>query len=113
MSEITKNQSRPVISLDAYIDLNDEFPSRKIIFHKFADTLRNKGYSVKETVTDVMNSNGRFEISFEYEGKRGKILTNTDPYSKMAILHSDLDLHINELIKIIEDNININIKSEK
>ena len=112
MSENTKIESRPVISLNAYIDLNDEFPSRKLIFHKFADSLRKKGYSVKETVIDVMNSNGRFEISFEYEGKGGKILTNTDPYSKMAIFHSDLDLHINELIKTIEDYIKINIKQD-
>jgi hypothetical protein len=108
MTESTKDQAKPIIKLKAKIDLNEEFPTRKLNFHKFADLLRKKGYTVKETVIDVMCGSGRFEISFQYDSKGGKILTNIDPYSKMAILDSDVELHTNELIKLIEDYINAN-----
>ena len=108
MTESSHDKIKPLIKLKAEIDLNEAFPTHKLNFHKFADALRKKGYTVKETVTDVMCGNGRFEIYFQYDGKGGKILTNMDPYSKLAILDSDVELHTNELIKLIEDYIKAN-----
>lgn len=108
MTDSSKAQIKPLIKLKAEIDLNDLFPTRKQNFHKFADFLRKKGYTVKETVIDLMCGNGRFEIFFQYDGKGGKILTNMDPYSKSAIMDSDLELHTDELIELIENNIKTN-----
>jgi len=46
MTETKKDNYKPIIKLKAEIDLNEEFPTRKLNFHKFADTLRKKGHNV-------------------------------------------------------------------
>jgi hypothetical protein len=97
------NQTNKDIKITAEFGLTCDFPTKKAHFMHLLNALKKKGYNVKEEIIEV--DKDEFEIFIEYNGHKTKIFTNIDPKAKEAILDSNLELRISDVVAKIEQAI--------
>ncbi len=91
------------IILKGEFNLCDEFPTKKFNFDKLCKELIKKGYQVEEKIVESMGSLEKNEISIILDkDKEIKLFTSSDPYAKDAILDSDLYSRLSDVIKKVE-----------
>lgn len=103
---MTNSQVHKEIILEGVFNKCDELPTKKLNFELLQKELIRKGYVVNTRVVETMESEERNEICVILADKKYKIFTNCDPYSKDAILDSNLYNHLNEAIIKIEEILN-------
>jgi hypothetical protein len=91
------------IRLKADLSLSCDFPTKKANFHHLVTALQKRGYNVVEEINDLEDSRGENEIYVEHGGNSYKVFTSIDPKAKDAIIDSNLDLRITDVVSRIEN----------
>src|SRR4051812_7062969 len=91
------------IKLKADLSLSCDFPTKKANFHHLGEKLKQRGYNVTEEINVLDDSRGENEIYVEHNGNSYKVFTSFDPKAKDAIIDSNLEFRINDVIAKIEN----------